>query len=51
MKRHALAKNQENLTLLKPMRYENTYAVAVKRSFAKAHQLKRLVIYRKLAIS
>ena len=42
-------KNQENLTLLKPMRYENTYAVAVKRSFAKAHQLKTISDLQKIS--
>ncbi|MGC3772324.1 glycine betaine ABC transporter substrate-binding protein, partial [Enterococcus faecalis] len=42
-------KKQENLTLLKPMRYENTYAVAVKRSFAKEHQLKTISDLQKIS--
>lgn len=42
-------KKQENLTLLKPMRYENTYSVAVKRSFAKAHQLKTISDLQKIS--
>ncbi|MGK0551172.1 ABC transporter permease/substrate-binding protein [Enterococcus faecalis] len=35
-------KQQENMLLLKPMQYQNTYAVAVKRSFAKANGLKTI---------
>ena len=31
------------------MRYENTYAVAVKRSFAKAHQLKTISDLQKIS--
>lgn len=30
------------MTLLKPMAYQNTYALAVKRSFANEHQLKKI---------
>jgi osmoprotectant transport system permease protein len=35
-------KKQENLDYLEPMRYENTYAVAVKRSFAEENNLKTI---------
>ncbi len=30
------------MTLLKPMAYQNTYALAVKKSFADEHQLKKI---------
>ncbi|EOT49575.1 MULTISPECIES: ABC transporter permease/substrate-binding protein [Enterococcus] len=35
-------KKQENMDYLEPMEYENTYAVAVKRDFAKANNLKTI---------
>lgn len=35
-------KKQDNLVLLDPMSYQNTYAVAVKRSFAEANGLKTI---------
>lgn len=34
-----LLQDQKQLTLLKPMAYQNTYAVAVKEEFAKEHQV------------
>lgn len=38
----AILAKQDNLTLLKPMAYDNTYALAVKASFMKKHQLKTI---------
>ena len=38
------------MTMLKPMKYNNTYALAVKRDFAKKIILKQLVIYKRLKI-
>lgn len=35
-------KKQDNLVLLEPMAYQNTYAVAVKRSYAEEHGLKTI---------
>ncbi len=37
-----LLNKQFDMTLLKPMAYQNTYALAVKRSFANEHQLKKI---------
>ncbi len=34
--------NQQQLTMGKPMKYNNTYAVVVKQDFAKAHQITKL---------
>ena len=33
---------KENMTMLKPMKYNNTYTLAVKRDFAKKHGLKTI---------
>ena len=37
-----LLNKQFDMTLLKPMAYQNTYALAVKKSFADEHQLKKI---------
>lgn len=37
-----------NMTMLKPMKYNNTYALAVKRDFAKKHQIKTIGDLRKV---
>ncbi len=39
-----LLNKQFDMTLLKPMAYQNTYALAVKRSFATSINLKRFPI-------
>lgn len=36
------------MTMLKPMKYNNTYALAVKRDFAKKHQIKTIGDLRKV---
>jgi osmoprotectant transport system permease protein len=41
-------KQQEDLLLLKPMKYQNTYAVAVKRSFAEENGLKTIADLKKV---
>ncbi|RMC51576.1 ABC transporter permease/substrate-binding protein [Lactobacillus sp. ESL0228] len=41
-KAQKLIKKQDKLTLLKPMAYNNTYALAVKNSFKKAHRLNKI---------
>ena len=40
---------QDNLVYLKPMKYQNTYAVAVKKSFAKENGLKTISDLKKVA--
>lgn len=44
-------KKQENMDYLEPMRYQNTYAVAVKRSFAEENGLKTIEDLKKLKVS
>lgn len=41
-KARELMKNQDKLALLKPMAYDNTYALAVKTDFKKKHQLNKI---------
>ena len=36
------------MTMLKPMKYNNTYALAVKRDFAEKHQIKTIGDLRKV---
>lgn len=41
-KARAVIKKQDNLALLKPMAYDNTYALAVKTAFMKKHHLRTI---------